>query len=168
MTANSTGRCWKLEDDVSSDALIAANHVFEYDPRILRRHLLEETRPELAAQAQAGDFLLAGRRFAHGSQHSHPFLAMKEMGLGLLAVGLTRAPFRLAVYMGVPLLEIDPITYHAIHDGDAVEADFARGRVTHLRTGQVHQSAPLPGFLLEIVQAGGGLAYLRRNAAKAA
>jgi 3-isopropylmalate/(R)-2-methylmalate dehydratase small subunit len=44
------GRCWKLGDDVSSDALISARHVFEYDPRQLRKHLLAEDRPEFATR----------------------------------------------------------------------------------------------------------------------
>ena len=34
-----TGRAWKLGDDVASDALINAKHAFEFDPRILRKHL---------------------------------------------------------------------------------------------------------------------------------
>ena len=165
MTTLTTGRCWKLPDDVSSDALIAASHVFEYDPRMLRKHLLHELRPELAATAQPGDVLLAGRRFAHGSQHSHPFLAMKEMGLGLVALKLTRAPYRLAVYMGVPLLEIDPGIYDAIADGERLTVDFDAGRVTQPASGRTHQAAPLPAFLQEIVAAGGGLPYLKQQAA---
>jgi 3-isopropylmalate/(R)-2-methylmalate dehydratase small subunit len=159
------GRVWKLADDVSSDELINARHVFEYDPRLLRKHLLHEVRPEFAAQAQPGDFVVAGRRFAHGSQHSHPFLAMKEMGLGLLAVRLTRAPFRLAVYMGVPVLEIDPGTYAALADGEQLEVDYAQGRIVQPGAGREHRAAPLPDFLLDIVRAGGGIGWMRDQAA---
>ena len=158
------GRVWKLGDDVASDLLISANHVFEYDPRMLRKHLLHEVRPELAGQARAGDTLVAGRRFAHGSQHSHPFLVMKEIGLGLLAVKPTRAPFRLAVYMGVPLLEIGEDIHARIDDGAALEVDYAQGRIV-LDGGARFEVAPLPAFLLDIVRAGGGLGYMREQAA---
>ena len=163
-----TGRCWKFGDDLSSDELISARHTFEYDPRILRKHLLHEVRPEFAGAAQSGDVLLAGRRFAHGSQHSHPFLAMKDIGMGLLAQGLTRAPFRLAVFMGVPLLEIGPEIGAAIEDGDRLEIDYAAGRIRNLTRGQEHRAAPLPDFLLEIVRDGGGLNHLKVKAAQAA
>lgn len=173
VSLGTTGRCWKLPDDVSSDLLISAGHVFEYDPRILRKHLLEELRPELAETARPGDLLLAGRRFAHGSQHSHPFIAMKEMGLGLAAVKLTRAPFRLAVYMGVPLLEVGLDIYDAIQDGDHVEVDYARGRIVHSagsasRVQRHYQAEPLPDFLLDIVRAGGGLGYMRQQVSQEA
>jgi 3-isopropylmalate/(R)-2-methylmalate dehydratase small subunit len=161
------GRVWKLGDDVASDLLISANHVFEYDPRMLRKHLLHEVRPELAGEARDGDVIVAGRRFAHGSQHSHPFIAMKDMGLGLLAVKPTRAPFRLAVYMGVPLLEISEDMYAQLKDGDIVEIDYARGRITLDASGREFNTDPLPAFLLDIVRAGGGLGYMREQAAAA-
>lgn len=159
------GRVWKLGDDVASDLLISANHVFEYDPRMLRKHLLHEVRPDLAAEARDGDVIVAGRRFAHGSQHSHPFLAMKEIGLGLLAVKPTRAPFRLAVYMGVPLLEISADIHGRIEDGDTLEVDYAQGRIKLAGSGREFHTAPLPAFLLDIVRAGGGLGYMREQAA---
>jgi 3-isopropylmalate/(R)-2-methylmalate dehydratase small subunit len=158
------GRVWKLGDDVSSDLLISAEHVYEYDPQVLRKHLLHDLRPELAAEVNPGDVIVAGRRFAHGSQHSHPFLAMKDMGLGLVAVQLTRAPFRLAVYMGVPVLEAGPEVVDALNDGDRVEIDYARGTVANTTTGTTLQARPLPDFLLRIVQAGGGLAWMREHA----
>jgi 3-isopropylmalate/(R)-2-methylmalate dehydratase small subunit len=159
-----TGRCWKIGHDVASDALINARHAFEYDPRVLRRHLLHEIRPELAAEAQAGDLLLAGRRFAHGSQHSHPFLAMKEIGLGLLALPLRRSPFRLAIFLGVPVLEIGEDVLDAIDDGDRLTVDFGQGRIDHLESGRHWQVAPLPDFLLDVVRAGGGLNSLKQAA----
>jgi len=161
------GRVWKLGDDVASELLISANHVFEYDPRMLRKHLLHEVRPELAGEAREGDIIVAGRRFAHGSQHSHPFLAMKDMGLGLLAVKPTRAPFRLAIYMGVPLLEISEEINTKIDDGETIEVDFARGRIRLAGIGREFTTDPLPAFLLDIVRAGGGLGYMSERAAAA-
>jgi len=163
-----TGRCWKIGDDVASDQLISGKHVFDYDPRVLRRHLLHDLRPELAAEAQPGDVLVAGRRFAHGSHHSHPFLAMKEMGVGLLAEPLSRAPFRLAVFLGVPMLEVTPEIVAALADGDRLEIDYAAGRIANRSSGREYQVPPLPEFLREIVRAGGGLNYLKQQAAQAA
>ena len=161
------GRCWRLGDDVSSDALISARHVFEYDPRMLRKHLLAEVRPEFAAEAQPGDVLVVGKRFAHGSQHSHPFLALKEMGVGLVARTLSRPAFRLAIYMGVPLLEVGKDVPEQLGDGDRLRVDFSAGAIANESRGVDLQVEPLPAFLLEIVAAGGGLAHLKQQHAAA-
>lgn len=155
------GRCWKLPDDVSSDQLIAAQHVFEFSPDVLRKHLLHELRPEIAGEAQPGDVLLAGENFALGSVHSHPFLAMKAMGMGLVCRSISRGPYRLSVFMGVPLLTADGDTYEAIADGDRLEVDFTAGTVVDRTTGRQHVLEPLPPFLIEIVAAGGGLEHAR-------
>ena len=155
------GRCWKLPDEVSSDQLIAAPHVFDFEPDVLRRHLLEELRPELVAEARPGDVLVAGRRFAHGSNHTHPFIAMKAMGLGLLCRSISRGPYRLAVFMGVPLLTIDEATYGALDDAAPVTVDFATGAIAAGDSAFIAE--PLPPFLMEIIEAGGGFEHAKIN-----
>lgn len=155
------GRCWKLGDDVSSDELISAQHVFEYDPQVLRKHLLQERLPRFASEAKAGDIVLAGKRFAHGSQHTHPFLAMKAIGVGLLAEQLLRPPFRLAIYSGIPLLEISQSVQDMLSDGDQIRVNFKTGEVVNLTQHTTSMVNPLPDFLLDIVQAGGGLGYMQ-------
>ena len=76
------GRCWKLGDSVSNDQLIASKFVFDYDLAILTKHIMADVIPEFASQAKAGDVIVAGENFAHGSLHIHPFLALKAMGVG--------------------------------------------------------------------------------------
>ena len=155
------GRCWRFGDDLASDQLIPPQHVFEYDPKLLRRYLLAETRPELTQQAQPGDLLVAGRNFATGSIHSHPFLAMREMGIGLICASISRGPFRLAVFMGIPLLVIGAQAVAGLNDGDRLEVDFAAGRIANRTTGLDQQVEPLSPFLLDIISQGGGLSYAR-------
>src|SRR5450830_926601 len=157
----SSGRAWKFSSDISSDQLISARHVFEFDPRMLRHHLLADVRPEFAQQAQPGDVLVAGRNFSHGSNHSHPFLAMKALGVGLLCRSLSRGPFRLAIFMGVPLLMVNSEVLDAIEDGQQLDINFSLGSIVNVTTGQQMQVAPLAPFLQEIVDAGGGLEYVK-------
>ncbi len=154
------GRCWKLDENISSDELISARHVFEYDPHQLSKYLLAGPLPAFAQQARAGDLIVAGKRFAHGSQHTHPFLAMKAMGLGLVAHQLLRPPFRLSIYCGVPLLEADDDALAMFKDGDQMHVNFETGLIKNLSSGKETSVTPLPEFLLQIVRAGGGLGYL--------
>ncbi|WP_431858257.1 hypothetical protein [Azospirillum sp.] len=161
MTEVFSGRCWRFGDDLASDQLIPPQHVFEYDPAVLRRHLLAEVRPELSAEARAGDVLVTGRNFANGSHHSHPFLAMKEMGVGLICETISRGPFRLAVFVGIPLLVAGPEVIAALGDGDALQVDFAAGVIRNQTTGRRFDVEPLAPFLQDIVAVGGGLSYAR-------
>jgi 3-isopropylmalate/(R)-2-methylmalate dehydratase small subunit len=157
----SSGRAWKFSSDISSDQLISARHVFEFDPRMLRHHLLAEVRPEFAQQAQPGDVIVAGRNFAHGSNHSHPFLAMKALGVGLLVRSLSRGPFRLAIFMGVPVLMAGSDVLDAIDDGDQLDIDFSRGVIFNTTSGKQMEVEPLAPFLQDIVNAGGGLEFVK-------
>lgn len=161
MTGIYRGRCWRFGDNLASDELIPPQHVFEYDPKVLRRHLLAEVRPALSETARPGDLIVAGRNFANGSNHSHPFLAMREMGLGLICGSVSRGPFRLAVFMGIPMLVAGMEAVVALNDGDHLAVDFATGRISNETTGQDRQVEPLSPFLLDIVSQGGGLAYAR-------
>ncbi len=162
MSLMRTGRCWKLPDQVSSDQLIASRLAFEFDPKVLRHHLLEELRPELAGEAQPGDCLVAGRNFANGSVHSHPFLAMQEMGLGLVAGSMPRGAFRLAVFMGVPMLTASDAFHEHVADGERLQVDFSTGSVVCSLSGREFQLQPLTAFLNDIISSGGGLEYVRR------
>src|SRR5450830_255076 len=161
MSQISSGRAWKFSNDISSDELISARHVFEFDPRLLSKHLLNAVRPEFAQQAQAGDVIVAGRNFAHGSNHSHPFLAMKALGVGLLCGSLSRGPFRLAIFMGVPVLMVTTDVLDAIEDGHQLDIDFSRGAIHNVTIGKQMQVEPLSPFLQDIVNAGGGLEFVK-------
>ena len=156
-----TGTCWKLPDAVSSDQLIGPAHVFDFEAETLRKHLLEEIDPRIAAEAKPGDILLAGRNFAQGSNHSHPFIGMKAMGLGLLCRSISRGPYRLTIFMGVPILTITGEIYDALEHRDRIEVDFTTGEVTALETGTTFQAEALPPHLLDIVKAGGGFEHAK-------
>lgn len=166
MNADEGGRAWKLGDDISNDQMIPMSLVYQYDPAVLRRHLLAEVRPELPQAAVAGDWLVAGERFAHGSNHSHPFIALAALKMGIICASMPRGAFRLAIFMGVPVL-IDDAGFHAtVTDGDRLSVDPASGRVDNRTQGGSFQLKPLSPFLQGIIAAGGGMGYVRQYAAE--
>lgn len=163
----SRGRCWKLGDSVSNDQLIASKWVFDYDLAILTKNIMVDVVPEFPSVAKAGDFIVAGESFAHGSLHIHPFLALKAMGIGVMCKSMPRGSFRLAIYAGVTLLTDCGDAYDLVEDGDEIEVDPIKGRLRNLsRTGDA-AVPPLPAFLADIVSAGGGVGYIRRSVAGA-
>lgn len=162
MSGVSQGRCWKIGHHVSNDQLLSSRFVFEYDLDILSAHCMEDVVPDFPAAAVAGDIVLAGRGFGHGSLHIHPFLAFKAMNVGVLFVSMPRSAFRLAVFAGTRLLQVEETAYDAIADGQELSIDFDSGRIES-ETGS-WSGSPLSPFLQEIIEAGGGLAYVGRLA----
>jgi 3-isopropylmalate dehydratase small subunit len=53
-----------------------------------------------------------------------------------------------------------------IKDGDALEIDMVQGVIHNLTSGEPYKTTPLPGFLREIVEAGGLVEYTRRQASR--
>jgi 3-isopropylmalate/(R)-2-methylmalate dehydratase small subunit len=64
----------------------------------------------------------------------------------------------------LPVLEC-PEAAAAIADGDRVTADVTTGAILDVSTGTTFQAAPYPPFLMELIQAGGLVPYVRRRLA---
>lgn len=164
MTINS-GRCWKLGDSVSNDQLMASKWVFDYELAILTKNILVDLIPQFAAEAKAGDYIVAGENFAHGSLHIHPFLALKEMGIGIISKSMPRGAFRLAIYAGVTLLTNCGDACDAFNDGDRISVDPMSGTLRNLSRKAELSVRPLPTFLADIIAAGGGVGYIKKTIA---
>jgi hypothetical protein len=160
------GRCWRLGDDVSSDALISAGTC----SNTTRGCCASTSSPRSAGVRHGGP---AGRRARRRQalrprQSAQPSVPGAEGdGVGLVARTLSRPAFRLAIYMGVPLLEVGEEVPEHLGDGDRLRVDFSAGAIANESRGVDLQVEPLPAFLLEIVAAGGGLAHLKQQHAAA-
>ena len=157
-----TGRCWRLGDNISNDQLMSSKWVFDYDLKILTRNILADVIPEFADQARPGDFIVAGENLAHGSLHIHPFLALKEMGVGVICKSMPRGSFRLAIYAGVNVLIDAGGVHDLVEEGDQIEVDEAGGIVRNLTRAGSATIEPLSPFLAEIISAGGGIGYMKK------
>ncbi|OYV02549.1 3-isopropylmalate dehydratase, partial [candidate division bacterium WOR-3 4484_18] len=75
----------------------------------------------------------------------------------VLAKSFARIFFRNAINVGLPLVECDT---DAIHEGDELEVDLAKGIVRNLTRGVELKSNPLPPVMLKILGDGGLLPHL--------
>lgn len=167
MSFRKQGRVWKLGDDVPNDGgLMPLRFTLDqvYDLQELTRHCFEEWRPQLATQIKPGDFLVTGRNFAYGHPHVRGFLALKSLCIaGILAESMSRGPYRLTIYVGIPILCPCRGISEEVEEGDALEVDFETGHTKNLTSKRELWYEPLPKILLDIVKAGGGEAYTRRQ-----
>ncbi|MDD1671354.1 MAG: 3-isopropylmalate dehydratase small subunit [Methanomicrobiales archaeon] len=152
------GRVWRFGNDVDTDAIIPGRFLTLYDPRELARHAFEGTRDDFAGGVREGDLIVAGRNFGCGSSREHAPLALKGAGIRvILAESFARIFYRNAINSGMLPLVCPGV--HGIRDGQVGEVHLEQGVLTV--DGKRYELEPVPGFLREIVDAGGLVEYGR-------
>lgn len=150
------GRAWKYGDNVDTDVIIPGKYLRTADLPSLGAHAMEGIDP--AFKPEKGDILVAGKNFGCGSSREQAPLSLKYAGIDcIVARSFARIFFRNAINVGLPIVEAD--VYDAIHKGDLIEVDLDTGKVT--TNGVEYASTRLPGFLQDILNAGGLVAYRR-------
>ena len=157
------GRAWKYGDNVDTDAIIPARYLNESSAAALARHCMEDIDPEFAGAVRQGDIIVAGENFGCGSSREHAPLSIKGAGVScVIAASFARIFYRNAINIGLPILE-SPQAAAETEAGHVLEVDLERGEVRNLTTGRSYRAAPYPGFMLEIIAAGGLIPYTRRR-----
>lgn len=167
------GRVWTLGRDVDTDGIISGKYLTIIDPQELKKHVFEIALPEFAAEARAGDILVADENFGSGSSREHAPQAMKAIGVGaVVADSFARIFFRNSINLGLPTVEARGV--RAIFEKwDTARIEMRAGRITNLGTGASVSFPPLPPHLLNLLEAGGLVEKVRaeleaRKAASAA
>jgi 3-isopropylmalate/(R)-2-methylmalate dehydratase small subunit len=157
------GRVWTLPDDVDTDQIISGKYLTVIDPNELKKHVFEIALPEFAANAQAGDIVIAGVNMGSGSSREHAPQALKAIGIGaVVADSFARIFFRNAINVGIPTVEA-PGVRKIFEKGDTARIEMRGGRIHNLRTGASVEFPPLPAHLLELLEAGGLVEKVKRE-----
>lgn len=155
------GKVWRFGDDVDTDLIIPARYLNTSDPKELAAHCLEDANPEFARKVQPGEIIVAGKNFGCGSSREHAPLAIKAAGVScVIAVTFARIFYRNAINIGLPILEAEEAV-REVKEGALLEINLEEGRITHVDTGRVYQAASFPGFMRELITAGGLIPYVR-------
>ncbi len=159
------GKVFKFGDNVDTDGIISARYLVTTNPAELGAHCMETVDPEFVRRVKQGDIMVAGRNFGCGSSREHAPLAIKAAGVTcVVAASFARIFLRNAVNIGLTALEC-PEAAGALKGGEEVEIDTQAGRIS-VKGGVAFQARPLPGFIREIVAAGGLMEYVSRRAKK--
>jgi 3-isopropylmalate dehydratase small subunit len=119
------------------------------------RYCMTVLDPTFPDRVQRGDFIVGEAGFGYGHDHHHACQSILGCGVGaVLCDSATTYFVRNSLHLGLLVLEI-PGVFAATSTGDALEVDLERGTVTNATTNWQGMFAPLPGFLLDIVAAGG-------------
>ena len=117
---------------------------------------------DFKSKANAGDFILGGTNFGCGSSREHAPIAIKGCGISaVIAESFARIFYRNATNVGVPLLEAPGVS-ELIEDGEEIEVDMEKGLIIS-ESGKEIEFKKLPPFMLEILESGGLINYLKNQ-----
>lgn len=157
-----TGKVWKYGDDIDTDQIIPARYLNTSDPEELARHCMEDADPTFAGRVSSSDIIVAGKYFGCGSSREHAPIAIKAAGVScVIAKNYARIFYRNSFNTGLPILECDDTD--RFETGDALSVDFDTGEITHLKTGTVYHSRPIPPFMQELIRSGGLMKHIAKQ-----
>jgi 3-isopropylmalate/(R)-2-methylmalate dehydratase small subunit len=165
------GRCWKFGDDVPNDGGLMDRNAMHspgmaYNPEKLAPFVLNNIRSEFAVECEPGDIAVFGKRFAHGNAHIQGPLGLRGLGVVVVVEGMQGSSYRLMVSAGVPFLPAAKGILGLVADGDRIRVNIESGEFENLTSAKREQFEPLPGFLLEVIAAGGSEAHLDQRLRK--
>jgi 3-isopropylmalate/(R)-2-methylmalate dehydratase small subunit len=155
------GKVFKFGDNISTD-LIVPGRLANLRSNLpeLAKHVLEDADPTFAGKVKPGDFVVGGSNFGLGSSREHAPLVIKMAGVSaVLAKSVARIFFRNAINQGLPILICDT---SLIDEGDQLEVDLAAGIVNDLTNGKKLSVSKIPPVMLNILNEGGLLPYIKK------
>lgn len=157
--ANLRGTAWKYGDNINTDIISPAQYM-EASYEEMGRHAMESLDPNFSKKIAKGDILVAGSNFGSGSSRETAPISLKYAGVSVvIAKYFARIFFRNSINIGLPIMECSQID--AINEGDELEVDLEQGIIRNLTKNEEYQGSLLPKHILEIVEAGGLVPYLK-------
>ncbi|MHC1636496.1 MAG: 3-isopropylmalate dehydratase small subunit [Candidatus Methanospirareceae archaeon] len=157
------GRAFKFGSDINTDVIIPATYLDTTDTKELAMHCMEGIDADFHKKVKPGDVIVAGNNFGCGSSREHAPVAIKACGIScVIAKSFARIFFRNAINIGLPILEC-PEAVDAIDEGDELEIDLESGRITDITKNKSFKAKGFPGFIREIIEAGGLVEYTKKK-----
>jgi 3-isopropylmalate/(R)-2-methylmalate dehydratase small subunit len=153
-------RVWRIGAEVDTDQL-APGEFMHLPSEAIAPHCLKSLRPDFATGLRRGDVLVAGPGFGIGSSREQAAAVLVHLGLkAVIAPSFGGLFFRNAFNLGLLLLTCA----HAedLQEGEHIAIDTQGARIVR-SDGSTLACAPLPDFLLQMVQAGGLFELLKQR-----
>ncbi|MFC1848020.1 3-isopropylmalate dehydratase [Chloroflexota bacterium] len=157
---------WQFDDNFNADLIVGSEFINERDPKILGEACLASFVPDFYKTVEKGDLMIAGRNFGYGHPHYQGIVSLQTVGIPtLIAESFYPMWYRVALFQGFPPVVCPDISKKA-KIGDHLEVNIQTGEITNLTTKETLKGEPMPDFLLEIIEAGGQVPYLKKITAE--
>jgi 3-isopropylmalate/(R)-2-methylmalate dehydratase small subunit len=147
------------QDDVDTDVMYPGQFIGILDDDEMAKHLFEGLDPTLRDQLVGDTILVAGANFGTGSSRENVPAAMRAAGIRcVVAKSFARIFHRNCINLGMPALA-SPEAVAAARPGCTISIEPAAGEIDV--DGDVCRAQPLPPFMLELLEAGGLVPWIR-------
>ncbi|MCW2241103.1 3-isopropylmalate dehydratase small subunit [Azospirillum canadense] len=152
--------------DFDVDQIVGVKNIKITDVEELAKVAMQEYDLDFAAQVRPGDLLVGAGNFGYGHPHYPPMKAMRHLGItGVIAESFSPGYWRGEVSMGFPQVSC-PGILGFVRRWDEVEVDWAAGVVRNHSQGTEIPFESLPQADAEMIEAGGLVPFLKRQAAQ--
>jgi len=152
-----------LGDNIDTDIIYPGRYLNITDRELTAEHLFELAYPEIRAAIRPGEFIVAGKNFGCGSSREQAAAALKFAGVGAVIAGsFARIFYRNSINLGLPAM-IAPEVASACAVGDELELDLVAGEIRNVTQDRAIAAAKLDPRAVELIKAGGLIAYLKRK-----
>jgi len=156
-------KVWKYGKDVNTDVILPGRYLDSYEPEYLASHAMEDLDQTFSKEVKPGDLVVAETNFGCGSSREQAASCLRYCGVqAVIAKSFARIFYRNAINQGIAVIEC-PECVDALNKDDEVELDIGAGTIKNVTTGQTIGFKPLPPFVMEIINAGGLVAYLKQK-----
>jgi 3-isopropylmalate dehydratase small subunit len=159
------GKVIKFGDNIDTDVIIAAHRLtLGSDYEKLVKYTFENLDPQFLEKVKNGQtIIVAGRNFGSGSSREQAPYVLKYSGIkAVLAESLARIFFRNSVNIGLPVFIVPGVSEFA-NNLDELVVNPTIGEIKNLNTGKMITVDSLPEFLMEILDSGGIVSYIKQR-----
>ncbi|NLT46977.1 MAG: 3-isopropylmalate dehydratase [Clostridiales bacterium] len=154
------GRIWVLGDDIDTDIIIPTEYLALKSIEDMKKFAFSPLRPELAGSIRPGDIIVAGKNFGCGSSREQAPEIIKSLQVScVIAKSFARIFYRNAINNGLLLIENAQLPDVAT-EGENITVSI--GEFAEYQ-GVRYELSPLPRNLMEIIEAGGLVAAMRKR-----
>jgi 3-isopropylmalate/(R)-2-methylmalate dehydratase small subunit len=154
---------WKFTEHFNADLIVGAKNIGEKNQDVLGKVFMGDFDADLVNRVRRGDILIAARNFGYGHPHQQSIQSIKKVGIStVIAESFFPAWYRMAFFHSLPVVVCPDILKSADLKHE-LEVDFISGKIKNLTTGKTIQAEPIPPFLLDVLNAGGLVSWLRKQ-----
>ena len=155
-------RIFTFKNDVDTDQILASQYLLLPNIDEMKGHAFESLSDTFASEVKPGDLIVAGDNFGCGSSREQAPAVLKALGVqAVVAKSFARIFYRNAINIGLPVL-VSPELSDAVKEGDEAVLDLTAGTVTV--GGKTFTCTKLPPYMQRILNAGGLIAFLNKDA----